>query len=50
VKVNPAGVKAPSGTVLAGKDLSAFKAEKAHIDSLIAQQPKTLALRQSELG
>jgi murein DD-endopeptidase MepM/ murein hydrolase activator NlpD len=36
VKINPNGANAPSGTVLAGGDLIAFNAEKAHIDALLA--------------
>jgi murein DD-endopeptidase MepM/ murein hydrolase activator NlpD len=35
-KVNPSGFKAPSGTVLTGKALAAFKSEKARIDGLVA--------------
>jgi murein DD-endopeptidase MepM/ murein hydrolase activator NlpD len=49
-KVNPAGVKVPSGTILSGKELAAFKAEKARIDGLIAQQSKTVALGQGAGG
>jgi murein DD-endopeptidase MepM/ murein hydrolase activator NlpD len=45
VKINPKGANAPSGTVLGGRDLVAFKAEKAHIDNLLAAGAKpTLAL------
>jgi murein DD-endopeptidase MepM/ murein hydrolase activator NlpD len=35
-KINPKGANAPSGTVLEGRDLAAFKAEKAHVDALLA--------------
>ena len=35
-RVNPLSAKVPQGTVLAGGDLTRFKAEKARIDSLIA--------------
>ena len=52
-KVNPSGLKLPSGTILGGKELAAFKAEKSHIDSLVAQQGgKTgaVALRGAEPG
>ena len=49
-KVNPSGVKLSQGTVLAGHELSAFKAEKARIDGLIAAQSHNLALRQSQPG
>ena len=49
-KVNPSGFKAPAGTILGGKELAAFKAEKSRIDDLIAGKGKGLALRQSEPG
>ena len=38
VKINPKGANAPSGTILAGRDLSNFKAEKAHIDAMLASK------------
>jgi murein DD-endopeptidase MepM/ murein hydrolase activator NlpD len=52
-KVNPSGIKVPQGTILEGRELAAFKAEKSRIDNLIAQksaqaQPKAVALRQSQ--
>ncbi len=34
-KINPKGANAPSGTVLAGRDLAGFKVEKAHIDAML---------------
>jgi murein DD-endopeptidase MepM/ murein hydrolase activator NlpD len=34
-KLNPVSAKVPQGTVLAGRELAAFKAEKAHIDALL---------------
>jgi murein DD-endopeptidase MepM/ murein hydrolase activator NlpD len=34
-KINPKGAKVPQGEVLTGKELAAFNAEKAHIDSLL---------------
>jgi murein DD-endopeptidase MepM/ murein hydrolase activator NlpD len=37
-KVNPSAFKAPPGVVLAGRDLAAFKAEKARIDAMLAKQ------------
>jgi len=40
VKINPKGANAPSGTVLGGRELVAFKAEKAHIDTLLASGGK----------
>jgi murein DD-endopeptidase MepM/ murein hydrolase activator NlpD len=36
-KINPKGAKVPQGTVLGGRELVAFKAQKGHIDTLIAQ-------------
>jgi murein DD-endopeptidase MepM/ murein hydrolase activator NlpD len=49
-KINPSGFKAPSGEVLGGKALAAFKAEKARIDGMIAQKSTAVALNQSEPG
>jgi murein DD-endopeptidase MepM/ murein hydrolase activator NlpD len=48
-RVNPLSAKVPQGTVLAGWELSRFKAEKARIDGLLAAQaqPEKLALAQS---
>jgi murein DD-endopeptidase MepM/ murein hydrolase activator NlpD len=40
VKINPKGANAPSGTVLGGRDLIAFRVEKAHIDTLLAAGAK----------
>ena len=34
-KLNPISAKVPQGTVLAGRELAAFKAQKAHIDKLL---------------
>ena len=36
VKINPKGANAPGGTVLEGRQLTAFRAEKAHIDGLLS--------------
>jgi murein DD-endopeptidase MepM/ murein hydrolase activator NlpD len=36
-KVNPKGAKVPQGTILEGRDLVAFKAEKARIDGILAK-------------
>ena len=36
-KVNPSAFKAPSGSVLGGRELAVFKAEKARIDQLVAK-------------
>ncbi|WGM48957.1 hypothetical protein KOAAANKH_03872 [Brevundimonas sp. NIBR10] len=35
-RINPAGIRTSEGTVLAGADLNAFRAEKARIDRIIA--------------
>ena len=35
-RINPAGIKTSEGTILAGADLNAFRAEKARIDRVIA--------------
>ncbi|RZJ29687.1 MAG: M23 family metallopeptidase [Brevundimonas sp.] len=35
-RINPAGVRTQEGTILAGADLTAFRAEKARIDRIIA--------------
>lgn len=35
-RVNPVGAKVPQGTVLAGRELAAFKAQKARVDRLLA--------------
>ena len=50
-RVNPLSAKVPQGTVLAGRDLKKFKAEKARIDGLLAAQgrPETLALADTSL-
>jgi murein DD-endopeptidase MepM/ murein hydrolase activator NlpD len=35
-KIDPRNAKVPSGTILAGRELAGFKAEKAHVDHLLA--------------
>ena len=35
-KVDPKSAKVPSGTILAGRELAGFKAERAHIEQLLA--------------
>jgi murein DD-endopeptidase MepM/ murein hydrolase activator NlpD len=35
-RVNPIGAKVPQGTILAGGELTRFKAQRAHIDHLLA--------------
>jgi len=49
-RVNPLSAKVPQGTVLAGRELKAFKAEKAHIDTLLAaaDAPQAQALAQAD--
>jgi murein DD-endopeptidase MepM/ murein hydrolase activator NlpD len=39
-KTNPIGAKVPQGNILAGSELAAFKAQKAHIDAVLAQAAK----------
>jgi murein DD-endopeptidase MepM/ murein hydrolase activator NlpD len=34
-KINPTGAKVPQGTILAGRDLKAFRTEKDHIDAVL---------------
>ena len=34
-KVNPSSAAVPQGTILGGRELAAFKAQKAHVDSLL---------------
>jgi murein DD-endopeptidase MepM/ murein hydrolase activator NlpD len=46
-RVNPLSAKVPQGTVLAGRDLKTFQAERARIDELLASsqtKPEALAL------
>jgi murein DD-endopeptidase MepM/ murein hydrolase activator NlpD len=48
-KINPKGAKVPQGTILAGRELAAFRTQKGHIDTLITAaeqrkgQPQKLA-------
>ena len=37
-KINPKGAKVPQGTILEGRELAQFDAEKAHIDALLASK------------
>ena len=39
-KIDPRAAKVPSGTVLAGRELVAFNAQRGHIDTLIAKADK----------
>ena len=36
-RINPAGIRTSEGTILAGADLTAFRAAKSRIDRIIAQ-------------
>jgi murein DD-endopeptidase MepM/ murein hydrolase activator NlpD len=36
VKINPKDAKVPSGSILEGRELAAFKSEKAHVDAMLA--------------
>jgi murein DD-endopeptidase MepM/ murein hydrolase activator NlpD len=51
-RINPAGIKTQEGTVLAGADLAAFRAEKARIDRVIAAggQRRPAAVQQAANG
>ena len=43
-RTNPVGAKVPQGTVLSGRELAAFKAQKQRIDGLLsAEQPRQMA-------
>ncbi|QUD87505.1 M23 family metallopeptidase [Phenylobacterium montanum] len=44
-KIDPKSAKVPAGTILAGRDLAAFRAEKAHVDQLLAGAPQNAASR-----
>ena len=41
-RVNPIGAKVPQGTILAGAELSRFKAQRSRIDTLLADAGNTL--------
>ncbi|MDP3594043.1 M23 family metallopeptidase, partial [Phenylobacterium sp.] len=45
-RVNPVGAKVPQGTVLAGGELAAFRAQKARIDRMISGQTDQAEVRQ----
>ncbi len=36
-KMDPKGARVPQGAILAGRELAAFRSEKAHLDALIAE-------------
>ena len=35
-KLNPASAKVPQGTVLSGRELAAFQAQKSHVDAVLS--------------
>ncbi|MFN3524324.1 MAG: peptidoglycan DD-metalloendopeptidase family protein [Phenylobacterium sp.] len=47
-RVNPVGAKVPQGTVLAGAELAAFKAEKARIDRLVGAETGATTLAMAD--
>ena len=51
-RINPAGIKTSEGTILAGADLAAFRAEKSRIDRIIAAggEKKPVVLQASTEG
>jgi murein DD-endopeptidase MepM/ murein hydrolase activator NlpD len=49
-KIDPRNAKVPSGTILAGRDLAGFKAEKAHVDALLAGAAKADSAKPTLLG
>ncbi len=52
-RVNPVGAKVPQGTVLAGRELARFKAEKTRVERLLAEGPipaRTVANLESASG
>jgi murein DD-endopeptidase MepM/ murein hydrolase activator NlpD len=44
-RVNPKGAKVPQGTILAGGELAAFKAQKARIDGLVMAKAEKVGLQ-----
>ena len=40
-RINPVGAKVPQGTILAGRELAAFKAQKARVDRLLGAKAGT---------
>ena len=47
-RVNPVGAKVPQGTVLAGGELAAFRAQKARIDRMVSGQAEATALAEAD--
>jgi hypothetical protein len=48
--MNPLGAKVPQGTVLAGAELSRFRAEKARIDGLLKSRAQPTAVAENTAG
>ncbi len=46
-RVNPAGVKVPAGTILTGRELAAFKMDKAKIDNMVVSRERADAETQN---
>jgi murein DD-endopeptidase MepM/ murein hydrolase activator NlpD len=42
-RVNPLSAKVPQGTILAGAELNAFRAQKAKVDAMLAKGPAAMA-------
>ena len=40
-RINPVGAKVPQGTVLTGRELAAFKVQKARVDAMLAAEAGT---------
>jgi murein DD-endopeptidase MepM/ murein hydrolase activator NlpD len=40
-RINPVGAKVPQGTILAGRELAAFKAQKSRIDAMLNEPTNT---------
>jgi murein DD-endopeptidase MepM/ murein hydrolase activator NlpD len=49
-RMNPLGAKVPQGTVLAGAELSRFRAEKARIDGLLKSRAQPTAVAENTAG
>tara|TARA_R110000868_G_scaffold66598_1_gene198304 strand:+ start:513 stop:2276 length:1764 start_codon:yes stop_codon:yes gene_type:complete len=49
-KVNPLGIKVPTGTQLAGKDLKAYKGARAEIMAQMAETPELTKVAQANTG
>ena len=47
-RVNPLSAKVPQGTILAGAELNAFRAQKAKVDQMLAKGPTALAANTAE--